>query len=92
MLQMGVQVRGLVRQAPAPDAIADRLHVHVGAPGLRGGCLILERQVDGLDGFPNLQLLPVGKEVTEIAGDLRAAHEIRTPDALHLATAIHAGA
>lgn len=42
--------------------------------------------------FPNLTVLPIGPEIVEIAADLRAAHHLRTPDALHLATALRAGA
>jgi predicted nucleic acid-binding protein len=42
--------------------------------------------------FPNLSVLPVGHDVVEIASDLRARHGLRTPDALHIATAIDAGA
>jgi predicted nucleic acid-binding protein len=42
--------------------------------------------------FPNLSVLPIDAAVAEIAADLRAAHSLRTPDALHLATALHAGA
>lgn len=47
---------------------------------------------DFFESFPNLSVEPVGPEVAEIAADLRAVLQIRTPDALHLATAIHAGA
>ena len=47
---------------------------------------------DFFESFPNLSVEPVGPEVAEIAADLRATLQIRTPDALHLATAIHAGA
>lgn len=53
---------------------------------------LCQRYRDLFESFPNLSLLPVGREVVEIASDLRARHDLRTPDALHLATAIHAGA
>lgn len=42
--------------------------------------------------FPNLSVTPVDQQVAEIAADLRAAYTIRTPDALHLATAVQARA
>jgi len=42
--------------------------------------------------FPNLTVVNLGTEIAEIASDLRAAHSLRTPDAIHVATAIHAGA
>ncbi len=42
--------------------------------------------------FPGLTVVPVDEAVAEVAADLRARHAIRTPDAIHLATAIRAGA
>lgn len=47
---------------------------------------------DFFESFPNLSVMPVETPVAEIAADLRAALGVRTPDALHLATALHAGA
>jgi predicted nucleic acid-binding protein len=54
------------------------------------------RQLDALTAFyreffltfPNLTLVPMGTEIVEIASGLRARHRLRTPDALHLATAL----
>jgi predicted nucleic acid-binding protein len=40
------------------------------------------------DGF---QLLPVTSPIAKSAAQLRAQYNLRTPDALHVATAIHAG-
>lgn len=45
-----------------------------------------------LDSFPNLALHPIDREVLELASDLRAVYNIRTPDAIQLATAINARA
>ena len=42
--------------------------------------------------FPHPTVVPVDEEIVEIASDLRAGHSLRTHDAIHLATAIHAGA
>ena len=42
--------------------------------------------------FPNLAVLPLETQIAEIASDLRARHAVRTPDAIHIATAIRAGA
>jgi len=39
-----------------------------------------------------MTLMPVSPEVAERAAQLRARYTVRTPDALHLATALHAGA
>jgi predicted nucleic acid-binding protein len=44
------------------------------------------------ESFPNLRVLPIDSEVAEIASDLRAEQGLRTPDSLHVATAIRAGA
>lgn len=45
-----------------------------------------------LESFPNLDVVPLDVAVVEIASDLRARHNLRTPDALHLATAVHRAA
>ena len=42
--------------------------------------------------FPSLTWIPPGLEVADIAARLRAAHGLKTPDAIHAATAIYAGA
>jgi len=42
--------------------------------------------------FPNLTLLPVDEAIAMEAATLRATHQVRSPDALHLATAIAARA
>jgi predicted nucleic acid-binding protein len=42
--------------------------------------------------FPHLTVLSVDPPIAEAAADLRATYTLRTPDALHLATAIVAGA
>ena len=42
--------------------------------------------------FPNLAVLDIDSEIAEIASDLRAAYSLRTPDAIHIATAIRTGA
>ena len=44
------------------------------------------------ESFPHLAVVPVDPVIAEIASDLRAAQNLRTPDAIHLATALHAGA
>jgi len=41
--------------------------------------------------FPNLSVIPVSDEIAERAAFLRAHHNIRTPDALQLATALLSG-
>ncbi len=41
---------------------------------------------------PHLQVVPVDHVIAELAAQIRAKHGYRTPDAIHLATAQHAGA
>jgi predicted nucleic acid-binding protein len=45
-----------------------------------------------LSTYPNLEWISVGLEIADVAAELRAQHNMRTPDAIHAATAIHAGA
>lgn len=53
---------------------------------------LAQRYREIFESFPNLTVLPIHDGIVEIASDLRARHGIRTPDALHVAAAIHAGA
>jgi predicted nucleic acid-binding protein len=50
------------------------------------------RYRDLLLAFPNLEFLPYDAHAASISADLRARYALRTPDAVHLATAIVAGA
>lgn len=45
-----------------------------------------------LDYFPNLEIVPVSREILLEAAALRARQKLRTPDAIQLATGIRAGA
>ena len=45
-----------------------------------------------LSTYPNLEWIAPNLEIADRAAKLRALHGLRTPDALHAATAIHAGA
>lgn len=40
---------------------------------------------------PLFCFIDMGREVFELATDLRVAHKLKTPDALHLAAALHSG-
>jgi len=44
------------------------------------------------ESFPHLSVVPVDTGIAEIASDLRATQNLRTPDSIHLATALQAGA
>ena len=45
-----------------------------------------------LDHFPNLELVPVTREILSLAAGIRARHRLRTPDAIQVATALQMGA
>jgi predicted nucleic acid-binding protein len=50
------------------------------------------RYRDIITTFPNLTIQGINERIVEHASDLRARYGIRTPDAIHLATAIDFGA
>ncbi len=45
-----------------------------------------------ISNFPNLLIRDLSPNIIDIASDLRAKYSLRTPDAIHIATAIDAGA
>jgi len=72
-------------------SIIGRLEVLV-LPKREGRDDLCRRYREVFESFPNLSIFPVDTPVVETASDLRAAHNLRTPDAIHLATALHHGA
>lgn len=60
-------------------------------PLRRGNAYLQREYTDLLLNSANLQTLPVDADVAAQAAVLRAAYNLRTPDALHLATALNAG-
>jgi len=61
-------------------------------PKRLGETVLCQRYREMFESFPNLSVLTLDARIAEIASDLRASHNVRTPDAIHLATALHAGA
>jgi predicted nucleic acid-binding protein len=45
-----------------------------------------------IERYPNLSIRNLNERIIELASDLRAQYNVRTPDAIHIATAIDAGA
>lgn len=45
-----------------------------------------------LTNYPNLEIIPLNKEIADIASSLRARYDLRTPDAIQVATSIVSGA
>lgn len=72
-------------------SILGRLEALV-APKRHGREDLCRRYREVFEGFPNLEVVLVDDRVAEIGSDLRAMHSLRTPDAIHLATALHRGA
>lgn len=72
-------------------SVLGRLEVLV-APKRHGRDDLCRRYRDLFDGFPNLFVAAVDDRIVERASDLRAVHDLRTPDAIHLATALEHGA
>lgn len=68
-------------------SILGRLEVLV-VPKRQGREDLCRRYREVFEAFPNLNVAPVDAAVVEVASDLRAAHNLRTPDSIHLATAI----
>lgn len=58
-------------------------------PKRRGLQELVQRYKDFFHAFPHLDVVDIGPEIAEIASELRASTSLRTPDALHLATALH---
>jgi predicted nucleic acid-binding protein len=56
---------------------------------------IRNNQSDSLEKFDRFfaacEIIPLNRAVFELATMLRAKHQLKTPDALHLAAAVHAG-
>jgi predicted nucleic acid-binding protein len=62
-------------------------------PAYRAGKPAAARQARAaLERIPNFELLEVTPAVADVAARLRAEHNLRTPDALHVATALSEGA
>lgn len=58
----------------------------------RGDADLALRYWDVFESFPNLSVYDVDRAVVATMADLRATYKLRTPDAIHLATAINQGA
>jgi predicted nucleic acid-binding protein len=62
-------------------------------PAYRGGNAAAARKARAaLERIPNFELLEVTAGVADVAARLRAQHNLRTPDALHVSTALNEGA
>jgi predicted nucleic acid-binding protein len=58
---------------------------------LQTGDTVLQQVYESFFARPDGLLLPLSREVFDLAAELRAHHRLKTPDALHLAAAIAGG-
>ena len=82
-------VRWLENQPDAAMYVSPLIRLEVLVKPLRSGNLALVRSYEAL--LAKQEWLPIGDDVFARALDLRAKHGLMTPDALHLATALHHG-
>lgn len=89
-------VRQLFRQIETgrlSAVMASLVFAELLVPAYRGGEVeTAERLMRTLSNFPHLQILPLAAEIAADAARLRARYGIRTPDAIHAATALSGGA
>lgn len=79
----------LAREAPERFAISALVWLECMVAPLRSANLALQRHYE--QGLQQFEMLSMPEEVYVRAATLRAASGLKTPDALHLATAVHHG-
>lgn len=52
---------------------------------------LVKKQLKALESIPRLQIIDPTKQICLTAAQLRAAYKLKTPDAIHIATAIDSG-
>jgi uncharacterized protein len=89
-------VRQLFRQIETgrvSAVMASLVFAELLVPACRAGeVATIERLVRTLSNFPHLKIFPLTTEIAADAARLRARYSIRTPDAIHAATALTGGA
>jgi len=61
-------------------------------PVARGDETLVERYADSIRGARGIQVVPLTADIAIDVGIIRGRHRVQIPDAVHLATARHAGA
>jgi predicted nucleic acid-binding protein len=72
-------------------SVITRLEILV-KPREEGNELLADEYRVILENFPHLEVIPVDAEVADLASAIRAKYNLRTPDAIQLATSILKGA
>jgi uncharacterized protein len=76
-----------------PGIIASLVFAELLVPAYRAGEVKQAEQLaHTLSNFPNLEIIPLTAEIACEAARPRARYRIRTPDAIHVATALAGGA
>ena len=79
----------LAREAPERFAISPLVMLECLVAPMRSGNLVLQRHYE--QGFRQFEILPMPETVYAQAAQLRARWGLKTPDALHLSTAVNHG-
>jgi predicted nucleic acid-binding protein len=87
--RLGPKVRNLVESGESPIGSVLLLPELLSKPMRRGAAVELE---DLSDLLARITLLPCDETIAKLATSLRASHGLATVDAVHLATAVNAGA
>lgn len=53
--------------------------------------ILMKEQLKALESIPRLQIIAPSRQICLTASQLRAAYRLKTPDAIHIATAIDSG-
>lgn len=94
--EFGARSTGLLRRIEdgelrAVCSVLSRLEVLV-VPKREGRDDLCRIYQEVFETFPNLLVQPVDERIADLAADLRAFYSLRTPDAIHIATALDARA
>lgn len=77
-------------ESPTP-VFSDLTRLECRVHPLRENDQAMLARYDSLFGLPDCELVPLDRDVFDLATDLRARYRLKTPDALHLAAALHRG-
>lgn len=82
-----------IERGEVAGALSSLVFAELLVPAYRAGDRPLAKRILGLlTAFPHLQVVDVSPRIAAQAAELRAAHGLRTPDAIHAATALAAQA
>lgn len=86
------RVEDLMRRHPAPAVTSVISMIECRSKPMRDGDLARVALYDIFFSAADLTLMPLDQTIADGATRLRAQFSLKTPDAIHVATAVHAGA